>query len=83
MPDLGSRLGLISMERRALAVWTDTRAGTQASHKQDIVRAVVSFDDAPPLDSAAAYRLRIGGIAIAFMGLITLTLWSERARETA
>jgi len=43
MPDLGSRLGLVSSEGRALAVWTDTRAGTQASNKQDLGRAVVEF----------------------------------------
>ncbi len=77
LPDLGSRLGLLSMDRRALAVWTDTRTGTQASHKQDLVRAVVAFDDAPPLDAAAAYRLRIGGIAIVLIGLVTLTMWAD------
>lgn len=77
MPDLGSRLGLLSMDRRALAVWTDTRTGTQASHKQDLVRAVVSFEDEPPLDPANAFRVRIGGIAIVLLGLVTLTMWSD------
>jgi hypothetical protein len=43
MPDLGSRLGLLSTDDKAMAVWTDTRAGTSASNKQDLVRALVSF----------------------------------------
>lgn len=78
IPDLGSRLALLSMESRALAVWTDTRTGTQASHKQDLVRAVVSFEDAPILDPANAFRLRLAGVAIILMGLVTLTVWSDR-----
>jgi hypothetical protein len=36
LPDLGSRLGLVSDNHGATAVWTDTRAGTDASHKQDL-----------------------------------------------
>lgn len=77
LPDLGSRLGLVAMDDIAIAVWTDTRTGTRASHKQDLVRAVVSFGDLPPLDAAAAYRLRIGGIAIVLIGLVMLTTWAD------
>jgi hypothetical protein len=36
LPDLGSRLGLTSDDDGAVAAWTDTRAGTDASHKQDL-----------------------------------------------
>src|SRR3954452_6368237 len=36
LPDLGSRLGLISSDRAALGVWTDTRAGVPETQKQDI-----------------------------------------------
>lgn len=81
LPDLGSRLGLLSMERRTLAVWTDTRTGTQASHKQDLVRAVVSFEDAPVLDPANALRLRLAGVAIILIGLVALAMWSDRDAE--
>jgi len=43
LPDLGSRLGLVSSDRRALAVWADTRGGNQASNKQDLARQEVTF----------------------------------------
>ncbi|MGH9190805.1 MAG: sialidase family protein [Acidimicrobiales bacterium] len=42
MPDLGSRLALISSDTGALAVWSDTRAGTEASSKQDLAVAQVA-----------------------------------------
>lgn len=42
LPDLGSRLGLASDDDGSTAVWTDTRAGTDASHKQDLRSARVS-----------------------------------------
>ncbi|HUR24217.1 MAG TPA: sialidase family protein [Acidimicrobiales bacterium] len=41
LPDLGSRLALVSGTDRSLAVWTDTRAGTGASGKQDLASGVV------------------------------------------
>lgn len=53
LADLGGRLALVSDDRRALAVWTDTRAGTQASNKQDLARAVVGFSDPARLSETA------------------------------
>jgi len=69
LPDLGSRLALLSDKQRALAVWTDTRAGTRASNKQDLSRAVVAFSDPPRLSKAVKYGLRYGGVALALLGL--------------
>lgn len=67
MPDLGSRLALDSSGDRALAVWTDTRAGTVASSKQDLARAVIRFDRRPvakvPLVVLAAVGL-MGACAV-------------------
>jgi hypothetical protein len=40
--DFGSRVGLISVEDRALPVWTDTRNGTVATARQDIYGSVVT-----------------------------------------
>ena len=40
-PDFGSRLGLSSLDRRSLAVWTDTRLGTRDTGRQDIAAAAV------------------------------------------
>lgn len=43
MPELGTRLALVSTDIQALGVWADTRAGTEASGKQDRTQAVVRF----------------------------------------
>jgi hypothetical protein len=72
LPDQGSRLGLISTGNRALGVWTDTRAGTEASSKQDVVRAVVEFSDEAALPDPVVLGFRYGGVALAVVGLIVL-----------
>ncbi len=82
LPDLGSRLGIVSTNLRAFAVWTDTRAGTVGSNKQDIARAVVAFSDPPRLSKPVEYLLRFGGIALALLGLVTLALVILRSRGT-
>jgi hypothetical protein len=87
LPDLGSRLGLVSADRRAMVVWTDTRAGTEASHKQDVSRAVLSFPGGTPLPAAVVHGLVYGGIAVALAGLGLLGRWLRRggfaaARDT-
>ncbi len=69
LPTLGSRLALVSGEDRALAVWTDTRAGSVATNKQDLARAVVSFSEPARLSPAAEALLRYGGIALMVLGL--------------
>jgi hypothetical protein len=84
LPTLGSRLALVSAEDRALAVWTDTRAGTVATNKQDLARAVVSFSEPARLSSAAEAGLRYGGIALMLLGLgILLAGWALRGRRRA
>ena len=72
LPDIGSRLGLESTDPRALAVWTDTRAGTTETKKQDIAQAVVAFSDPKRLSDPAESLLRVGGIALALIGLALL-----------
>lgn len=42
-PDLGSRLGLSSRDDQALAVWTDTRFGSEDTGRQDIASARIEF----------------------------------------
>ena len=76
LPDLGSRLGLLSTDRRVMAVWTDTRAGTEASLKQDLSRAVLNFPARTP--PAVVHGLFYGGIAIALAGIAVLGLWLRR-----
>lgn len=67
LADLGSRVALVSDDRRALAVWTDTRAGTQASNKQDLAHAVVGFSDPARLSETAQGALRYGGLALTLL----------------
>jgi hypothetical protein len=69
IPDLGSRLGLISDDRAALAVWTDTRAGTPATQKQDLADAAIAVSGSTRLPGAAKDVLRYGGLAAALCGL--------------
>jgi len=80
MPELGSRLGLASTDTAALAVWTDTRAGTRASHKQDIASGLVTFSVPPRLGGPAEHALRVGGIGAAAAGV--LLLLRRRPRRT-
>jgi hypothetical protein len=84
LPDLGSRLALVSGDRSALGVWTDTRAGTPATQKQDLARAVVAVSDPARLSDTAESALRYGGLAVGFAGLVLLGLvLRARGRQPA
>jgi hypothetical protein len=72
LPTLGSRLALASTDDRALAVWTDTRAGTVASNKQDLARAVVAVSEPARLSPTARDVLRYGGVALMVAALAVL-----------
>ena len=85
LPDLGSRLGLISDDRFALGLWTDTRAGTFATQKQDLAQALATVSDPPRLSGTAENALRYGGLALALAGLALTSLtilgrWPPRPR---
>lgn len=69
MPDLGSRLASLSTEDRAVAIWTDTRAGTEASRKQSLMRAVAVFSEPAELSPWEKGALRYGGLALVLLGL--------------
>ena len=81
MPDLGSRLGLVSDRESALAVWSDTRSGSIDSNKQDIGSARVVFDEAGGRQTAQK-GLLVGGLAAVIAGLISLALTVARRGET-
>jgi hypothetical protein len=74
LPDLGSRLALVSDDRQALPLWTDTRAGTPATQKQDLAMASATFSK-PPGASPAESGLRYGGLGLGLTGLGLLALW--------
>ncbi len=81
MPTLGSRLGLLSTNTDALSVWTDTRRGTEASSKQDIVRALVVFSQRPPLSASVRTAFSWGGAVLAGAGLLFLGRWLWRTKR--
>jgi hypothetical protein len=82
LPDLGSRMGLLSADARAYGVWTDTRAGSVRTSKQDIARGVVAFNDPPRLSSGVKTLLVVGGIAL-IVGGIAVAVMSMRRRRLA
>jgi hypothetical protein len=73
MPDLGNRLGLVSTRSGTYAVWTDTRAGTPLSRKQDLVRALVEVSPPKRLPRVMELALRVGGPGLGIVGLLLLT----------
>ena len=76
LPDLGSRLGLVSADVGTLGVWTDTRAGTLASRKQDLAAGLVTFSRPARLSDAGESALRIGGVALILVGIALLAWWA-------
>ncbi len=84
LPDLGSRLGLLSEDDSALAVWSDTRSGTVDTNKQDIGSARVAFEEPGALRKGAKLGLRYGGLALAAAGLAVLAAgWRARPRAAS
>lgn len=75
LPQLGSQLALVSEEDRALAFWTDTRLGTDATQIQDLAFAAV--EAAPP--RAPARTVRGGGMAALGAGLALLVVGAATA----
>lgn len=74
LPEIGTRLGLVATDAGALALWTDTRAGSQASNKQDLARAVIIYDQ----DSTAETVLRYTGLGLMILGALVLLLLGLR-----
>lgn len=83
LPDLGSRLAMVSADRAALAIWTDTRAGTPATQKQDLAQAVIAVSAPTRLSAATESALRYGGVALVLGGLALLALALRRRRSSA
>lgn len=80
MPDLGSRVAILSGARRTLAVWTDTRGGTTAANKQDIASALVTVTSGSTLRQPLRYAgLLVGAVGVAV--LLTLVRQFRRRRK--
>ena len=84
LPDLGSRLALISDDQAALGLWTDTRAGIPATQKQDLAEAAVAVTDPPQISDLAKGALRFGGLLLGLAGLALLAReWLQRRTPPA
>lgn len=81
LPDLGSRLGLVSTDDLALGVWSDTRVGTEASNKQDLVMALARVSGPDGLVEPLELGLRVGSGALVAAGLALLVSWLRRRRQ--
>lgn len=80
LPDLGSRIALVSQSDAVLAAWTDTRSGTIDSNKQDIAFARATVNDASGLEGWARTLLLVAGIGL-LLGGVTLLARGARAKE--
>jgi hypothetical protein len=69
LPDIGSRLGLVSEPAGAVAAWTDTRAGTVDSNKQDIAVAEARVTRSGGLSDSARRSLRFCAAALLLAAL--------------
>lgn len=66
--DFGTRIALLSSNSHAVAVWTDTRAGTPDNGKQDIYSGVVGIPGAKGL-SGAQLGIAVGGVLLGLAGI--------------
>ncbi|MBA3746211.1 MAG: exo-alpha-sialidase [Solirubrobacterales bacterium] len=83
LPDIGSRLALLSTDTRAYGVWTDTRGGSVRTGKQDLARGVVGFNDPPRLSDTAKTGLRLGGVMLILLALAAGVAALARRRQPA
>ena len=81
LPDLGSRLALVSDDRSALGVWTDTRAGTPATQKQDLARPWSRSATRPGCRIPSESGLRYGGLAVGLAGIVLAGLGFSRMQR--
>jgi hypothetical protein len=74
MADLGSRLGLVSFDSGALAVWPDTREGTQASNKQNLASTLVQIHGGGRLGAWAGVVTMLGVVILTAAAALILGL---------
>lgn len=82
LPDLGSRLGLVSTDKVALGVWSDTRLATEASNKQDLVMGLAQITGPRRLAGPVRVMLRVVGLTLVVGGFAVLVSWFNRRRQS-
>ncbi|MGH9184096.1 MAG: hypothetical protein ACRDZ9_09900 [Acidimicrobiales bacterium] len=76
--DLGARLGLVAGSGASLAAWTDTRMGSEATGRQDVLGAVIDQPASTPL---LARPPVVAGLLVA--GILALGGWWATTRRAA
>ncbi|MDQ1422335.1 MAG: hypothetical protein QOJ52_4297, partial [Acidimicrobiaceae bacterium] len=74
--DFGTRIAVLSGKTQSVAIWTDTRAGTDDTGRQDIYSGLVGFPAARSLTKAQV-AIVILGLALGVIG-IALFVGSRR-----
>ena len=82
MPELGSRLALVSDDSYAVAAWADTRYGSLATNKQVIESASASFTTQSGLSAPVRDLLRYGGIALLLAALAAIGAAASKPTST-
>jgi len=84
-PDFGSRLGLSSVDGQALAVWTDTRFGSEDTGRQDIASARIEFSGGGSGRGSVplVLLLLLGGLAALAAPIAQAVLATRRAPVAA
>jgi hypothetical protein len=77
--DFGTRIAVVSSNRQAVTVWTDTRSGTIDTGRQDIYSGVVTFPKSNGLTTTQAI-IGVLGILLGVVG-IALFVGSRRNRS--
>ncbi len=75
--DFGSRIGLSSGDDVVVAAWTDTRAGTEDTGRQDIVAAAATV--APGDPDRTRLLTVIGLLGLSLLGLLGWVLTGRRS----
>ena len=81
MAELGDRLGIVSTDSATLAMWTDTRAGTRTTGKQDLARAIVVIKR--PSRLRPVLRGAAGAVALLGLALVLRSLVTRRRQPVA
>lgn len=68
--DLGSRIGISSVPGQAVAVWTDTRLGSEDTGRQDIAAATVTFIEEGAGGGSPAPLLAVAAAAIVGLAIL-------------
>jgi hypothetical protein len=78
--DFGTRLGIASDDRQALAAWTDTRFGSEATGRQDVMATLVTLPTSPV---KLVWLVGVGVLVLAVLALAGRRMRGPRGADGA